>query len=360
MKKFLGFCIASGVLFSACKTDFKLTANYKEQMVIFGLLNQSDSVQYIRINKTFLGEGNAYSMALVHDSSNYKYLLNVKFEKWTLGGGTLVNTYVVDTTTMIPQTNSPFANSPQVLYRVHTGVASPITSDFEYHLTVVNPVTGYTATAKTGLVVGYDSTGTSHSNGISFNIVTPDPYFTSAYNFYNLSIPFKIHWTTGTYGRIYNPILRIHYTEYDLSGAGTNKYVDKDFGNFTSPSTAGGEDQYTSMTWDEFKHFIPSAMGSSAGVSKRVITTCEFIMNIGGDEFNTYMQVNMPVSSITGEKPTYTNITNGIGLFSTRYTFDFHRMIKPVSNATLDNLATDPISCPAKIADHNGIVYTCP
>ncbi|HXC04308.1 MAG TPA: hypothetical protein VNZ86_06110 [Bacteroidia bacterium] len=359
MKKFLGFCIASGILFSACKTDFKLTSTWKEQMVIFGLLNQSDTVQYIRINKTFLGDGNAYSMAQVNDSINYKYMLNVKLEKWTLGGGALVNTFVIDTTSSIAQTNTPFANSPTLLYRVHTGIANPLSSDYEYHLTVVNPVTGYTAKAMTPLVVGYDSNNT-HQNGISLNLITPDPIFTSAYNFYNTSIPFKIHWQTSTNGRIYNPVLRIHYTEYDLSSVGTNKYVDKDFGNYTSQSTLGGEDQYASMSWDEFRYFIPAAMGSSAGVSKRVITSCEFLMYVGGDEFNTYMEVNMPVSSITGEKPTYTNILNGIGLFSTRYTYDPHRLNKPLTNTTLDNLATDPVSCPAKIADHNGIVYTCP
>jgi hypothetical protein len=356
MKKFIGFFIASGMLFSACKTDFKLTAPWKEQMVIFGLLNQSDTVQYIRINKTYLGEGNAYTMAGVHDSTNYNHLLNVKMEKWSQGGGQLLATYVVDTTTSIAQIPGTFANSPQVLYRVHTGVANPLTDDAEYHLTVVNPVTNYTATGKTSLVLGYHST---NPNGLALVMVSPPDVFFSAYNFYNTSAPFNLHWQTSTNGRVFNPVLRIHYTEYDLSSNATAKYVDKDFGDFTSASIAGGEDQYASMTWEDFLNFMKSAVGNSNGVSKRVLGNCELIISVGGDEFNTYVQVNQPVTSITGDKPDYTNITNGIGLFSARYTFDVSNFNKPMSNATIDNLAIDPLTCFLKFTDHNGNV-NCP
>jgi hypothetical protein len=43
---------------------------------------------------------------------------------------------------------------------------------------------------------------------------------------------------------------------------------------------------------------------------------------VGGDQFNTYLEVAAPSTSILETKPEYTNIINGVGLFSSR-TFDF-------------------------------------
>jgi len=61
------------VLFiNSCKTDFDIIAPYKETTVVYGLLDPDTSVQYIKINKAFLGEGDALVMAQQMDSTNYK------------------------------------------------------------------------------------------------------------------------------------------------------------------------------------------------------------------------------------------------------------------------------------------------
>jgi hypothetical protein len=346
MKKFFVLFAFSAIVFSACKNDLNLISKWKEQMVIYGLLNQSDTVQYIRINKAFLGQGNAYTMAAVHDSLNYPYLLNVTLEKWQNGG--FVSSYRVDTTSMIPQDAGAFANQPQILYRVHTGPGNPLTDDSQYHLTVTNPVTGYSASGLTSLVVS--SANNALGVGVEIGFAPP-----TSYKFYNTLSPARFKWTTGVNGRIYNLILRFHYTEYAISG-NTSKYVDLNFGNNISQGLGGGEQMEADITWDGFRHFLASAIPADPAVGKRVMGNVEFMLYVGGDEFYTYQQVNQPVSSITGDKPTYTNIVNGIGLFSARYTFDQANYNKPVENVTLDNIATDPLTCPLHFADHNGNV----
>ena len=40
---------------------------------------------------------------------------------------------------------------------------------------------------------------------------------------------------------------------------------------------------------------------------------------VAGDDLNTYMEVSAPSTGIVQEKPSFTNITNGIGIFSARY-----------------------------------------
>jgi hypothetical protein len=40
---------------------------------------------------------------------------------------------------------------------------------------------------------------------------------------------------------------------------------------------------------------------------------------VAGDEFHTYLQLADPVSGIVEDRPDFTNITNGYGLFGSRY-----------------------------------------
>ncbi len=71
MRKLTIFLLAVSVFFVACETDFELNASWKEVTVVYGLLDQSQQQQYIKINKAYLGEGDALQMASVTDSSHY-------------------------------------------------------------------------------------------------------------------------------------------------------------------------------------------------------------------------------------------------------------------------------------------------
>lgn len=59
------------LLFNACKTDFDATSDYKEIAIVYGVLNQKDNVHYLRVNKAFLGQGNAVIYSQIPDSSSY-------------------------------------------------------------------------------------------------------------------------------------------------------------------------------------------------------------------------------------------------------------------------------------------------
>ena len=55
-------------LMTACENEVELNAPYKELGVIYGLINAEDDTLSVRIQKTFLGEGNANDMAQITDS----------------------------------------------------------------------------------------------------------------------------------------------------------------------------------------------------------------------------------------------------------------------------------------------------
>src|SRR5688572_28707683 len=80
MKKLLGL---AGIvfLFSMCSTEIDLLDDWEETTVVYGLIDQSQPVQYIRIQKAFLGPENAYAMAQQYDSINYVNELQVRMER---------------------------------------------------------------------------------------------------------------------------------------------------------------------------------------------------------------------------------------------------------------------------------------
>ena len=54
-----------------CSTEIELNAPYQRTPVVFSLLDAAQDTQWVRINRTWLGDGNQLDAALVADSSEY-------------------------------------------------------------------------------------------------------------------------------------------------------------------------------------------------------------------------------------------------------------------------------------------------
>ena len=74
MKNFRFFyAFTACILFlTSCNNTLKVNAPYTEIPTIYAVLNPQEAIQMIRVNKVFLGEGNANEMAQVADSINYQ------------------------------------------------------------------------------------------------------------------------------------------------------------------------------------------------------------------------------------------------------------------------------------------------
>ena len=55
----------------SCDSDFDVNADWKESMVVYGLLDQSVDTQKVIIYKAFLGNQSAYALAQEIDSIYY-------------------------------------------------------------------------------------------------------------------------------------------------------------------------------------------------------------------------------------------------------------------------------------------------
>ena len=66
---------------NSCDKDINVNAEWEDITAVFGLLDQNADTHYVKINKAFLGEADAFDMAQVRDSSEYQNL-TAYIEEW--------------------------------------------------------------------------------------------------------------------------------------------------------------------------------------------------------------------------------------------------------------------------------------
>jgi hypothetical protein len=85
-------------------------------------------------------------------------------------------------------------------------------------------------------------------------------------------------------------------------------------------------------------------MPNNPNLIKRIVAkgSLEVRIAVGSDDMYTYIQVTQPSSGIITEKPAFSNISNGLGLFTSRYLkiAPSFPVAKPfLSTRTIDSLA---------------------
>jgi len=290
---------------ASCETDFDITAGYKDITVVYGILSQNDSIHYLRINKAFLGSGNAVEYSQIPDSSSYGGNIEVTLEEVT-GDGT-GNILTFDTITLAIKDSGAFYY-PDHLYYIAKGTLNPTAT---YNLKIVNKKNGKVVSSSTKLVQ-------------DFNISNPN-YWLKTLNFKKANTTTqKFEWESAENGRLYQPVLYYFYKETSSPGDTIVRKVEWKFPAKRSSSLDGGKAMSVEYLNADFyarcTAQIPYAdAAAEEAVIARVADHLELIFTVVGDDFNTYIEVNEPTTGVLMEKPEYSNITNGIGLFSSRY-----------------------------------------
>ncbi len=317
MKKLLYIIVFLTISVFSCKTDFDINANWKDITIVYGLLNQNDTTHYIKINKAFLGNGNALVMAQNPDSSSYGNNLEVWVEEWKNNSQT--NLWYLDTTTIYNKDPGVFYAPKQVLYKFKAF----LDVNAVYKLYIKNKLNGKLISSSTSLVEPLD-------------IEKPTAQQTAVFH---SSSPYEVKWSTGLNGKRYQIVVRFNYWEKVFGATdSTQKYVDWDLGSYVSTGTNGGEEMETTYNGQSFFSFLRAKIGNPPNIIRHVATpNVDFIFSVAADEFNTYMEVNAPSTGVTQEKPQYTNIDNGIGIFSSRFQMDRKLAMHPYSLDSLYN-----------------------
>ena len=289
------------VLFTACETDFDVNAKWEETTVVYGLLDASTDTQYVRISKAFLGEMDALQMAQYSDSINFSIdELDVKIYKWDYNQ--LIDSVALDAVYTIR--DGYIFNDTIVVYEF-INENSFLKNGFEYELVVINLITGNRVSSRTKLVESI-SFG---SMGNQFRFYTKLNTETGEFNFES------VNWTKAENAIIYQFVVRINYTENN-----DTLYLD-----WVQPLE---DENITILEGEKFFSFLEanSIEGKQLEVTNpdliRRFQKVDLFLTAGTSDLHNYIQVNEPITGIAQQRPEFTNINNGIGLFTSRYSLE--------------------------------------
>jgi len=309
-KKYLIFSVFF-LVFPSCETEFDVHAAWEEITVVYGLLDQSQDRHYIKINKAYLGAGDALQIANIADSINF-LPENMGVRLYKLQGQDTVGFINLDTTTSIVKDDGLFASgiSENIIYSTLEKDSDFVEVGKTYTLTIENIESGNFVSANTELI------------GVP---MPPSPFFTnihsaSRFGFYNPlqadSAKFlikKINWNGSNFenGEIYQVDIRFNYKENN---------IDK-FLVWRQPLVGYSSSMSTTLEGVKFFNYLSNNLEDDNTVNREFISI-DVLMTIGASELATYIAVNTPFEGIAQERPAYSNINNGIGLFSARYTYE--------------------------------------
>lgn len=316
----------------SCETDIDVNAEYKDITLVYGLIDPADSNHYIKVNKAFIGEGNALDLAA--EANNFNYPdgeLGVVVEAYNQGA--LVNTYTTTrTVNEIPKDEGIFDDSENVLFRF---TEPNINEDFTYKLKIYNNALAKEITSET-TIANPPIVGTpSKQQKLTFWVGT---LATGAY------VDRVITTSSGeNVGRM-DVKLIFKYHEHYTTASGLSpvtKTLVMPLGDRQTTSSLGGETIEWEISgasfYDNIERNVPQPSTISF-FSHRELDNVSFEFNIAGTELNTYMLVAAPSNTVNQDKPSYTNIENGVGVFSSRTTYLWESNIVPsTGNINLNN-----------------------
>ena len=298
--------------FVSCKEEIEVTAKYKETPIIFGLLDQSEELHYIRINRGFVGPGNALEFAKIPDS-NYFEKVDARIDE--LVGDKVMRTWNLrDTILNNKSTTGAFYAPEHKMYYFSTANEDKLRDDANYRLTVNINDGKVIVTGETKLVSGFaeNNSLSSQTNSLKFAKLPGE------------LISQSITFNKGT-SAFADARLDIVITEYRGAQKDTITIPFKVFEGLPTGSVYS-----TSAQGQAFYPTIKNGLTNDNTITKRNLEGIKFTFTGGATEFLNYTTVSKPSSSLSQTKPTYTNLkaTNGhqvLGLFSSRKSITFYK-----------------------------------
>ena len=368
MKKGI-YCITLSFIavltFTACKNDLDVLAPGEESVSVYGILNPNAAVQNIRINKVYLSEGDAITAGQDNSTINYgPGELKVTLQRFMSGSttptlttvGNTMKKEIVLTETVVTTASGSFGQEQRIWQ-----TSDKLFAKGEYKLTITNVSSGKEFTSQTVVVDSVKSYPTGNNPFVYIPNPNPQNAFPTHCNGYVLDSPpgtgtkkiayvdysntlittlTKIKFKSVANARLYDVVMRFHYIDTTFTGLGNRQYVDFNFSTQKSIELTGDEVMEVSFAANEFYKNLAAEITkkSSVGIKNRTVHYIEYIITAGNETLNTFLQVNAPSNSIAQDKPYYSNINGGVGIFASKS-----------SSAISKELWSDFID---KIADH--------
>lgn len=289
---------------NSCNNDIDLFTDGEEKTVVYGYLDVEADTNYLKITKTFTG--NAIELAPDYSASNYDYKLDVQLIGKFASNPNLVRHVQLDTTSVYKPYDPEsifYSGREQVLYYT----TEKLLENEEYQLRIERK-DGEIVTSKVKTICG----ATIRKPMINISFESP--------------VTNRIEWRSNTFNQLasyYEVIGYFHYKQLSPGSTDTTYHVMRWF--FGSGE---GENMYNSSTLNMFVNYTPttfySKLATDANIAnnteaytRRFVDCFEIVITSTGNELYEYILIQNSGSAIM-DTPEYTNINNGVGIFSSR------------------------------------------
>lgn len=320
---YITLTVLSSVLFFGCETEVDLYSDYKQRVVLFALLDPGSEVQYFRVNPTFLGDEDGRIVAGNPDQSNFDpnevlvQLIDLTSDQ----------IYTCSETTDIPLDPDGIFSTQNRLYYLNSEidtidnqiVNNVLQAGHSYRLVVTHQITGEVTYAETTIpdfnqirmVIPNKNSLSTDERWMKFHSGTQ-------YVLYSFFI------SRAAYVERYFVKLRYHYTEPGDNPESKEKYVDIQIGEVRTEDVTGTSIQLE-FNGEQFYNVLKNKLDGKTQLTGQ---RSDIFLTAMGRELDAYIQVNnAAINSISQELTSYSNVVNGLGIFSFKATRLFDDII---------------------------------
>jgi len=348
MRRHLLLLMAAATM-AGCSTELDINAPYKDVTIVYGLLNMRDSVHYVKINKAFLGEDNAYIYAAIPDSNEYRDEDITQMVVYRVNAsGQPIDSFPLRDTLVTGREPGDFYSPDQKAYYFVTPnrILNPSgTPQISSGPTFLNQAGLYKIKLK---VKGKDVSSTTNiANDISIASNDQDTINSAAaINFMNATGAgygiYEFNWTSSVSGIPWTNrrfVVTLEF-KYDEVRDGVSQRVVKSRQLGTVVATSASQPLAVTLGGETFYSWLSNSIPTDPSVDQRIFRGIDIKVDVANEDFHTYLTLTEPISSIVEDRPAYSNLEGAYGLWASRY---YKNVInKRMNGASLNELINGP------------------
>lgn len=293
-----------------CETKFSVNGEYTPKPVVHFLLDQGETYHFLKLNKTFLKDGNAVEYA--KDPQN-SYFENVVATVTAVKGGNEIQTWTLKDTLIHNKEEGVFYYPNQKLYYFKEANLDP---DATYKLKIDIDDGAFVVTGQTRLIQGINITYPTQPMSLSFANanVSQEGYKGATFRF-----------SPSDDAVIYKAQLGFNYVEYYSPTDSAQKTLLWDIGTLKQEDvTSNAASIYAKG--EPFYEFLSDKIEKNPDVISRHFRGFDIRITAGSSDLYTYMLSSQPsTSSFVQSKPSFSNVDGGLGIFAARSTVNQYK-----------------------------------
>ena len=316
----------------SCEEDIEVFSGGDTVPIVYCLLNPYDTVQYVRISRTYIVEKRTNSITSSVDSLYFDGEILVALERWE--NDQIMETIKFEEYDGILKDTGVFPTDKNILFRSFQKIHSECTYTLNIYLKDMEKI----LFAET-ITVG------------DLEIIDPNPFFKRKVTLsseQNYAIRFDI----APEAWIYQTAVNLNYDE--ISKEDTIRKSFEWFQNITKPDFLTRDNITTRLNGARFFQVLTAELEVNPNLKRKAVDL-SFKFYYGGTDLRFYVESITPSLGILQEKPTYTNFLNAQGVFSSLSVKEIENI--QLSKIMIDSLAHSMISKNFGFVDSKDSLY---